>query len=333
MPGDPSKLKMVKDLGSPGIALCLTRVPDCDRFYFGSSDFQVREIDMAADKPKPTTFAGPGHDSYVTGIALAGNRLISGGYDGRLIWWDRKTHKPIRKVDAHKLWIRRVVAGTDGKRIASVADDMLCRIWDAETGHKIRELAGHKLLTPHNYPSMLYAVAFSPDGKHLATGDRVGHVAVWETATGKKLKTLETPTMYTWDPKRRRHSIGGIRSLCFSPDGKRLAVGGMGQVGNIDHLQGEARTEVFNWKSGKRLLEIKDNKRKGLVEQIAFHHSGKWLLTAGGDHKGFLCFYDATSGKPIHQQAAKDHVHGVAFNEDHTRLYAAHHSRLTMWTL
>jgi len=48
---------------------------------------------------------------------------------------------------------------------------------------------------------------------YLATGDKVGHVVVWELATGKQVTTLEVPVMYTWDPVQRRHSIGGIRSL------------------------------------------------------------------------------------------------------------------------
>ena len=330
---DPKKLKMIRDLGSPGIAMCLARIPKSDRFYFGSSDFQVYEVDLADKKSKPSAFGGPGHESYVTGMALVGDHLVSGSYDGRLIWWDVKNRKPVRRVDAHAKWIRRITASPDGKLIASVADDMVCRLWDAGSGEKIREFTGHKPLTPNNYPSMLYAVAFSPDGKHLATGDKTGHVAIWETATGKKINTLETPVMYTWDPRARRHSIGGIRSLAFSPDGKQLAVGGMGKVGNIDHLGGPARVEIFDWRSAKRLHEISDAKRKGLVEQIVFDPNGKWILCAGGDHKGFLSFYDAKTGKPIRQDAAKDHVHGVAFNENRTRLYAVHHSRLSMWEL
>src|SRR5438552_257273 len=86
--------------------------------------------------------------------------------------------------------------------------------------------------------SKVYAVAFSADGYRLATGDKVGHVVVWDVESGKQLTTCEAPGMYTWDPVQRLHSIGGIRSLAFSPDGTRLAVGGMGKVGNIDHLEG-----------------------------------------------------------------------------------------------
>jgi len=330
---DPNKLKMIKDLGSPGIAMAIARVPKSERIYFGCSDFQIHELDFAEEKPKPVPFDGPGHESYVTGLALAGDRLISGSYDGRLMWWNRKDRQPVRRVEAHKLWVRDVVASPDGKLVASVADDMVCRLWDAETGEQVREVSDHKPRTPHNYPSMLYAVAFSPDGKHLATGDKVGHVAVWETATGKKVTTLEAPVMYTWDPRARRHSIGGIRSLCFSPDGKHLAVGGMGKVGNIDHLGGPARIEVFDWKAGKRLHEIEDGKHKGLVEQIAYHKTGKWFLTAGGKHKGFITIYDAESGKMINQEPAHDHVHGVAANEDVTRLYVVHHSKVSLWEL
>ena len=56
-------------------------------------------------------------------------------------------------------------------RVGGVTHDMT-----PVTIEKIREFIGHKPLTPNNYPSMLYAVAFSPDGKHLAMGDKAGHV-------------------------------------------------------------------------------------------------------------------------------------------------------------
>ena len=95
---------------------------------------------------------------------------------------------------------------------------------------------------------MLFACAISPDARHLATGDKVGHVVVWDLETGQKLTdAAKRPGMYTWDPVQRRHSIGGIRSLAFSPDGTQLAVGGIGKIGNIDHLDGKARVEVFDW--------------------------------------------------------------------------------------
>ena len=98
---------------------------------------------------------------------------------------------------------------------------------------------------------MLYALTFSQDGKFLATGDKVAHVAVWDVETGQQVGSCEAPIMYTWDKVQRLHSIGGVRSLAFSPDDKQLAVGGTGKIGNIDHLEAKARVEVFDWKAGQ----------------------------------------------------------------------------------
>src|SRR6185295_18275697 len=103
------------------------------------------------------------------GVALAGTTLVSGSYDGKLIWWDTAANKQIRTTDAHAKWIRKVIASPDGTLVASVADDMVCKLWDAASGKLVRELRGHKEMTPHHFTSMLYAVAFSADGKHLAT--------------------------------------------------------------------------------------------------------------------------------------------------------------------
>lgn len=333
MATDLKKLKVGKNLSFKGIFFSVARVPETDRLFYGSSDFKVYEIDTATEKPQPAAFKGDGHQSYVTGVTLAGGMLVSGSYDGRLIWWSPKQREQVRSVDAHDKWIRRVISTPDGKLIASVADDMVCKIWEAEWGTLVRTLKEHKPLTPHHYPSMLYAVNFSADGKLIATADKVGHIVVFEVESGKKLTELEAPGMYTWDPRQRRHSIGGIRSVAFSHDGKLLAAGGIGKIGNIDHLGGPSRIEIFDWKAGKRIHEIEDDKFKGLVEQMAFHPSGDWFIASGGDHGGFVSFYETKTGKLIHQEKAPMHIHAFAMNESFEKLYTVGHDRIAVWDL
>ncbi len=121
--------------------------------------------------------------------------------------------------------------------------------------------------------------------------------------------------MYTWDPVQRRHSIGGIRSLAFSPDGFKLAVGGIGMISNIDHLDGKARVEVFDWRGG-RTHEFIEDKVKGLVERLEFHPAGDWLIAAGGDNAGFLMFLDLkTKATVLTQEKAPMHIHDTTFDE------------------
>ena len=55
-------------------------------------------------------------------------------------------------------------------------------------------------------------MAWSPDGKRLATGSRDSTAKVWDAATGKELLTLSG------------HEVG-VSSVAWSPDGKRLATG------------------------------------------------------------------------------------------------------------
>src|SRR5262249_11761847 len=177
-----------------------------------------------------------------TAVRLAGNTVISGGYDNRLIWWDLENNRAIRTIeDAHRRQVRQLALSPDGTKIASVADDMKCKLWNVATGERIPELAAREDRTPTGFGSMLYCCAFSGDGTKLATGDRVGHVVIWEVSSGRQLSTLEVPSLYTWDGRQRIRSIGGIRSLAFSPDGNQLAVGGVGQIANVDGLGGPSR--------------------------------------------------------------------------------------------
>jgi WD40 repeat protein len=326
MAANPDKLKVARNLSLPGIAFALVRLPGTSRLLFGDSDFKVYDLDLSQAKPEPKPLGA--HASYVTGLALAGKAVVSGGYDGRLIWWDPETRSQIRTVEAHPKWVRKVAASPDGQTVASVADDMVCRLWDGASGKLLRELRGHQEQTPTHFPSMLFTCGFSADGRYLATADKVGHVVVWETASGKQAAALEAPGMYTWDPVQRRHSIGGIRSVAFSPGGDLLAVGGIGKIGNIDHLEGKARVEVFDWQKGQRTLEHADDKFKGLVEHLQFHPRGGWLLGAGGANDGFFLFLDLAAKKAIRHEKAPMHVHGFVFDDAAETVYAAGHGRI-----
>jgi WD40 repeat protein len=322
------KLKVVKSITRPEIVFAQARVPNSRLIFFGGSDFKVHELSWDDSKPEAKELGS--HSSYVTGLALSGNTLVSGAYDGRLIWWDTESRTQIRSLDAHAKWIRRVAASPDGNLVASVADDMVCRIWEISSGRLIHELRGHEESTPHHFPSMLFACAFSPDGRHIATADKVGHIVVWEVETGQKLNALEAPALYTWDPVQRRHSIGGIRALAFSPDGTRLAAGGVGPIGNIDHLEGKARVEVFDWRKGERTHEFPGDKFQGLVESLVFHPQGDWLLAAGGYSDGFFMFFDLGSKKVMQQEKVPFYVHDLALNENADTAFAVGHHRIAV---
>jgi WD40 repeat protein len=332
-PAPSPALKLVKELKRDEIVFALGRVPGSGRLIFGGSDFRVYDVDLAAEKPEPHALGDHGHDSFVTSLAVAGSRhCVSGGYDGKLIWWDVESGARIRTIDAHARWIRDVAATLDGATIASVADDMVCRLWDAETGALRHELRGHEAQTPHRYPSMLFTCAFSPDGQFLATADKVGHVVVWDAAAARPAATLEAPIMYTWDPVQRRHSIGGIRSLAFTPDGTRLAVGGIGKIGNIDHIESPARIEVFQWRTGERLSELADLP-KGLVERLLFLPDGNRLVAAGGANDGFLLLLDVKAKSVLVQEKVAAHVHDAAFGDNAETLFTAAHGKLGVYAL
>ncbi len=317
---NPEKIKVTKEVSRKETVFALARFPESSRIAFAGSDFTVREIDLNDSKPEPREYGS--HSSYVTGLALAGTTLISGAYDGRLIWWNTESRSELRRIEAHAKWIRGVETSPDGTLVASVADDMVCRLWEVASGRLIHELKGHEEQTPHHYPSMLYACAFTPDGRHLATADKVGHINIWDVASGQRLQSVEAPVMYTWDPVQRRHSIGGIRALAFSPDGSQLAAGGIGKIENIDHLDGKARVEVFDWQKGERTHEFPGDQIKGLVERLVFHPGGDWLLAAGGSNDGFMMAFDLAARKILAQEKMPMHIHDIALNEAADTVFA-----------
>jgi len=322
----PRNLKTIREIVRPDMLFAVARLPSSARLLVGSSQGKVLELDVSQPTVEPKELAQ--HGRYVTALGLAGALVVSGGYDGRLIWWDLLQAKVIRTRDGHSKQVRMIAVTADGQKVASVGDDMVCRLWDTATGKILHELRGHAEQTPTYFGSMLYCCAFSRDGQHLATGDRVGHVKIWDVTSGKEVAAVEAPQLYTWDPVQRIRSIGGVRSLAFSPDGKHLAVGGVGQIKNVDGLGGPSRVEVFDWARRERVYEFTGG--NGLINRLIYHPQNQWLCALGGNANGIVIFHDPKNRTLIHQGAAPMFVHDALFNEDLTSLYAVGHQKIAI---
>jgi WD40 repeat protein len=86
------------------------------------------------------------------------------------------------------------------------------KLWDVKTGVLQHDLAGH-----NNHAN---SIAFSPDGKNLASSGRWESrddygtgVIIWNVASGNVVREIET------------NDNGGTASVAYSPDGKLIAIG------------------------------------------------------------------------------------------------------------
>ena len=329
---DPKKARLSTSIAVEGILYAMAYAAETKQLYGAGSGWSVHQVDLTAKKPaakKKWTH----HDNYVSSLVLLDGVLISAGYDGRLIWTDLKSEKKVREVKAHEGWTREVIASPDQKQLISVGDDMKVCLWDAGNGKLLRSLEGHQTKTPQGFSTALYAVALSPDGKTIASGDRIGEVCLWEAGSGKLIRRLQAKEFYTYDPVKRSRSIGGIRSLCFSPDGKQLAIGGIGKVTNVDGFVGPCRVEVWDWSKGKRTF-LGQDRHKAVLNHVTFHPTESILIAGGGgDSGGILAFWDLKKTEPIHKAKPKGHLQHFILDTDSQRILAAGHGGFQIWSI
>lgn len=327
---DPRKLRHVHTHEHPGRLYALACDSASGLVYAAGNDRAVYTLDPAADEPALERRWNC-HENYISCLDICGPALITGSYDRRLVWSRLDTGEQLAAVDAHAGWVRDLVALPDQDLVASVGDDMLVKVWDG-AGQLVRTLDGHQKRTPQGYATALYAVAVSPDGKWLASADRLGDVRVWDAGDGKLLQAFSAPTFYTYDAEKRVRSIGGIRGLRFSPAGDRLALSGIGQVSNVDGFVGPCRVELWDWQAGQRVFEGQD-KHQAVLNDLQFAPDGEWLLAGGGgDGGGILAVWDLKQPAPLHTVKPKGHVHRVRLDASGDRLFAAGYLGLQVWS-
>jgi WD40 repeat protein len=186
--------------------------------------------------------------------------------------------------------VRAVAVSPDKSTVAAGRANQI-HIYDAGSGTPIRTLASPDLLGADQKPvvaahlSIVEALAFSPDGKYLASGS-YQEVVLWDAPTG----TLR---------RRLTGFADRVVALAFSSNGKLLATGG-----GAPSEDGEIK--VFDVESGDLVVDIK-NGHSDTVFGVCFSPDNTKLATGAADK--FVKVFEIPSGKFV--KSFEGHTHHV----------------------
>jgi len=151
-------------------------------------------------------------------------------------------------------------------------------------------------------------VAWSPDGKTLASGDslNISPIILWDANTGKQILTLPTDDIPLY--------LGG---LAFSPNGNLLAAGGslMNPANGLDN----GVLILWNVNNGERVNILTAGMSSQRIMSIAWSPDGHWLTA--GTYSGHIILWDMLTLQPIASlDGHADQVFGLSWSTDSTLL-------------
>ncbi|HKP52526.1 MAG TPA: TIR domain-containing protein [Chloroflexia bacterium] len=245
--------------------------------------------DVASRKPfvKPLTLPS----GSVTALTLdaSGRLLASADQRNVITLWDIIAGVPLGSpFRGHSSIITDLAfSGLDGDRLISGSWDGTAIIWsvskDQTLGERFAEITS---------PGTLFSIAFSPDGKTIASGSE-DSVTLWDVATRART-----------GPPYFAENTGWVRSVAFSPDGKWLASGG------------EDRSVVLWDVTTKVIVGQTKPEHKDGVLGVAFSPDSKLLASASRDKT--IILWEVPDREPTGAPLAghTDTVTSVAFSPD-----------------
>ena len=212
-----------------------------------------------------------GHSNFVSSTAFVGaSKLLTSGQDGEVILWDLSTgQEQVIHTDKHAT---KIAVKPNGTHVALANFYGELSVMDLATRERSILAAGADGGT-HATPVPITSLAFSPDGRTLATGDHAGSVKLWN------LETM-TPQVLAAETGQTDSDILGI---AFSPDGNALAAAG--RQGTITRWSPRTGDSI-----GLPLIA------RDISGAVAFSPDGRTLASA--THRGIV-YWDAVDGLPL----------------------------------
>ncbi|MCI0641914.1 MAG: protein kinase [Gemmataceae bacterium] len=254
-------------------------------------------------------------------------------------------------LSAHRDRATAVAYRPDGKRLATGGGEPTkpgeIKLWDPATGTLLATLKGHS--------NSINALAFSLDGKFLASASSDKTVRVWDGESGKELATLAGHTSFVaavsfapdsqrlvsvggdgtlrlWDirpvelgqevvAKVWKLSVRALNAVAYSPKRDQIAAAGADGV-----------VRILNLRTGKEERELKGH--QGEVLAVTFDASGELLASGGGigDRRGEVYFWEVGTGKTkFVRYGLSDRILSLSFSKSGKLAAAGSDGYLHLW--